>query len=137
MKPLLNRYQNKRQMASNHVNAMLNFPAIHSESATSIKALHDLLTESLHAIKNLGIPTLSWNYITIPIIIIKLDNERFKLFEMLIANPRTFQIYRARAALQHVFKGEPPSLAIFYKMFSLYGTSQHFIALQKVRQVDS
>ena len=38
---LIHRYQNKRQLATNHVNEILNAPIIHSESATAIKTMHD------------------------------------------------------------------------------------------------
>lgn len=87
-KLLVNRYQNKRQLATTHINHILNFPSMHAESATTMKSLHDTLTESMHAIKNLGVITISWNYIVIPIVIKKLDNESLRLYEMTIPDPR-------------------------------------------------
>jgi hypothetical protein len=72
---LNHRYNNKKMIFTSHLNILLSLPSSQQHSAASIKKIHDTANECLHAIKNLGVDTTSWDPILVHLLSQKLDAE--------------------------------------------------------------
>lgn len=88
---LCSRYEDKRLLINTYINTILELPNLSSESAHGLKLLHDNALECLHAIKNQGINTDSWDAILLNILIRKLDRETHRLYETSLKNPKEIQ----------------------------------------------
>lgn len=91
MEILANKYQNKRLLVNNHINAIFALHNIQQETATAIRILHDTVKENLHAIKNLGVDIATWGAWLVPFLTKKLDSETIKSYEMSLKNPKEIQ----------------------------------------------
>lgn len=72
---LNNRYDNKKQIFSSHMDAIMRLPTLNQQSSISIKRMHDTSVECLNAIKNLGVNIDTWDPIIIHILSNKLDSD--------------------------------------------------------------
>ncbi|KAI8438475.1 hypothetical protein MSG28_010976 [Choristoneura fumiferana] len=70
---LCERYGNKRQLITNHLNSLLNFDVIRRESDKALRFLSDHMTKNLRALETLGLPTQHWDAILIHLLSTKLD----------------------------------------------------------------
>ncbi|KAJ8944266.1 hypothetical protein NQ318_009643 [Aromia moschata] len=71
---LRNRYENKRAILNAHINALLDLPVIVKESHLGLRKLIDTFLKNMRALKNLGLPTDTWDQLLINILTRKLDN---------------------------------------------------------------
>lgn len=78
---LESRYNNKQYLGNCILKRFFSQKTLLTESATDIKNLLDCTTETLDALKGLGINTSSWDIIIIFIVSQKLDAESRKLWE--------------------------------------------------------
>lgn len=70
---LCERYNNKRQLINNHLNALFKMDSISRESDKSLRFLVDHVSKHLRALHNLGQPTDKWDTLIIHIMASKLD----------------------------------------------------------------
>ncbi|XP_073821396.1 uncharacterized protein [Musca autumnalis] len=85
-KILQDRYNNKRVLVASLIHQLIDQP-----SAASIKQLHDVTQECLHALKNVGVDTSSWSPILLHLLSKKLDRSIYNQYERSIVNPRELQ----------------------------------------------
>lgn len=78
---LNNRYNNKQYLVNSILNRFFNQRNVSSESASAIKGLLDVTTETINALSGLGIVTESWSVIIIYIVSQRLDPETRKQWE--------------------------------------------------------
>lgn len=72
---LCERYNNKRQLVTNHLNSLLNVDLMQRESDKSLRFLSDNITKNLRALKTLGLPTEHWDALLIHLFANKLDSS--------------------------------------------------------------
>ncbi|PZC75227.1 hypothetical protein B5X24_HaOG206534 [Helicoverpa armigera] len=72
---LTQRYDNRRLQFTAYMNTMLNLPVIQQPDAFNMKKMHDVITECLNGISNIGIDTSSWDPIIVHIMTQKLDSR--------------------------------------------------------------
>ncbi|XP_073821407.1 uncharacterized protein [Musca autumnalis] len=87
---LQDRYNNKRVLVASLIHQLIDQPSTGS-SAASIKQLHDVTQECLHALKNVGVDTPSWSPILLHLLSKKLDRSIYNQYERSIVNPRELQ----------------------------------------------
>lgn len=91
---LQNRYQNNRLIISKLIDKILDIPPIQGESANKLRQLHDVTTECLKALKNVGIDTTSWGPLVLRIITRKWDPETNRLYEQSLQTPHKVQDFK-------------------------------------------
>ncbi|XP_061729385.1 uncharacterized protein LOC133534298 [Cydia pomonella] len=74
-KLLCDRFSNKRQLITNHLNALFNLDPIQRESDKSLRFLSDHVTKNLRALKTLGQPTEHWDTMLVHLLSAKLDTN--------------------------------------------------------------
>lgn len=89
---LSHRFDNKRNIFNSYANTIYNLANIQQQSFVAIKRLHDVTLESLHAIKNLGIDTTSWDPLLVYILSQKLDNETYSEYIESLKNSRELPV---------------------------------------------
>ncbi|XP_061709219.1 uncharacterized protein LOC133519245 [Cydia pomonella] len=72
---LCERYDNKKQLISNHLNSLFNLQAIGRESAKSLRYLVDHVSKNLRALNTLGQPTDKWDTLLIHMVASRLDSN--------------------------------------------------------------
>lgn len=87
-KTLSNRYDNKRELVNDFINAILRIPTQKCESSESLRALYDQTNENLLGLSNIGVNVDSWDPIIINILSKKLDPKTILEFEMTLKNSR-------------------------------------------------
>jgi len=92
---LINRYEDKRMLASTHINTLLDLPNLTLESASGLRTMHDSALEALHALNNLGIQTDHWGALVIGILTRKLDAETHRIYETTIKKPKEIQTMKS------------------------------------------
>lgn len=85
-KLIRDRYDNKRLLISNHVNALFNVEGLHRESSEKLRCLLDNFLKHLYALKQLGLATYNWDILLIHIISSKLDAHTLREWENTKAN---------------------------------------------------
>ncbi|XP_063822359.1 defective in tip formation protein A-like isoform X1 [Ostrinia nubilalis] len=80
-KLLCNRYDNKRLLVNNHVQALFNIERMQKESFTSIRHLIDVTNKNLRALASLDQPTQHWDTLVIHMISEKLDSVTYRVWE--------------------------------------------------------
>lgn len=70
---LCERYNNKRQLITNHLNSLFSIEPMSRESDKSLRFLSDHVTKNLRALKTLGQPTDQWDTIIVHMVSSKLD----------------------------------------------------------------
>lgn len=75
------RYDNKRQLISNHLNSLSNVQPIGRESAKSLRYLVDHVSKNLRALKTLGQPVDQWDTLIIHMVSAKLDTNTILKWE--------------------------------------------------------
>lgn len=85
---LNNRYNNKKLIFSTHMNTLMNLPVMQQSSSNNIKRIHDVTTECLNAIKNLGVNIETWDPILVHILVQKLDSETHADYLESLKQPR-------------------------------------------------
>lgn len=70
---LCDRYNNKRSLVNNHIQAIFNLEQLAKESSKSLLNLIDTVNRNLRALKKLNLPTEHWDVLLIQIISNKLD----------------------------------------------------------------
>lgn len=70
---LCERYNNNRQLITNHLNSLFSIEPLQRESDKSLRYLSDHVTKNLRALKTLGQPTDQWDTIIIHMVTTKLD----------------------------------------------------------------
>ncbi|CAG9136294.1 unnamed protein product [Plutella xylostella] len=74
---LTHRYDNKQSLFTHQIQIFMNQSPIQAQTAKALKNLHDISMETIHAIQNLGIDTLSWDPILVHIVTEKLDPDTY------------------------------------------------------------
>ncbi|KAJ8716672.1 hypothetical protein PYW07_003299 [Mythimna separata] len=72
---LCDRYNNKRSLVNNHIQAIFNLEQLAKESSKSLRNLIDTVNRNLRALKKLNLPTEHWDILLIQIISNKLDTD--------------------------------------------------------------
>lgn len=85
---LNHRYGNKKLIFTTHINTLLGIPSMLQQSLPSIKKLHDVAKETLHAITNLGVDITTWDPLLVHLLAQKLDDETFTEYVESIKKPR-------------------------------------------------
>lgn len=75
------RYNNKRQLVTNHLNSLFKIEQVRNESDKSLRYLGDQVTKNLRALNSLGQPTEQWDTIIVHMISSKLDQNSFTKWE--------------------------------------------------------
>lgn len=88
---LESRYKNTRRTVSSYIGKILDIPNTAGNNSSSIKKLHDQISECLGALKNYGIDTVSWDPIIAEIIFRKMDPETKNVYEQSIQNTQELQ----------------------------------------------
>ncbi|XP_061706222.1 uncharacterized protein LOC133517094 [Cydia pomonella] len=70
---LCERYNNNRQLITNHLNSLFSIEPLQRESDKALRYLSDHVTKNLRALKTLGQPTDQWDTIIIHMLTTKLD----------------------------------------------------------------
>lgn len=78
---LLDRYDNKRLLVSNHVQGLFNIQQIQRESSHALRTLIDMTKKNLRSLKSLGQPTDTWDTLIIHMTSGKLDSTSLKEWE--------------------------------------------------------
>lgn len=71
------RFNNKRELLGNMIDAILNFPKCKSENGEELRKLHDTANENILAIRNLDIDTANWDPLVIHILMQKLHKDKW------------------------------------------------------------
>lgn len=85
---LTQRYDNRRLVFTSYVNTMLNIPSIQQANANNLKNLHDVITECLNGLHNIGIDTESWGPMIAHLMAQKLDTTTYSEYTKELQNPR-------------------------------------------------
>lgn len=72
---LCERYNNEKQLITNHLNSLCNIQSVPRDSAKSLRLLIDSVSKNLRALKTLGEPTESWDTLIIHLVSAKLDSS--------------------------------------------------------------
>lgn len=78
---ITDRYNNTRQLVSNHVHALFHIHPIQKESAASLRQLLDTVNKNLRALENLGETTQYWDTLIIYLVASKLDSATLRYWE--------------------------------------------------------
>lgn len=79
---LINRYQNKRYLATMYFNELYTAQSLQRGTAKDIRHLLDVFSENLAALKNLDFKTDSWDFVIFNIFLQKLDAKTRTDFEL-------------------------------------------------------
>lgn len=93
---LLDRYDNKRILVNNHIQALFNVNHIEQESSASIRNLIDTTKKNLNDLKTLGQPVQYWDTIVIYMMSCKLDSITHREWEKhrnSLSEPPTLDIF--------------------------------------------
>ena len=74
---LTQRYDNRRLQFTSYMNTMLNIPTIVTPDAYNLKKLHDVITECLNGITNIGLDTATWDPVIVHLMSQKLDHTTY------------------------------------------------------------
>ncbi|KAL0829475.1 hypothetical protein ABMA28_004237 [Loxostege sticticalis] len=80
-KLLCDRYDNKRLLVNNHVQALFNVERMQKESCDSIRNLIDVTNKNLRALSSLNQPTEYWDTLIIHMMSEKLDSVTYRVWE--------------------------------------------------------
>lgn len=89
---LTNRYNNKKLIFGSHINVLLGLPNMTRQSLEQLKGMHDTTLECLHAIKNLGVDTLTWDPLLVHILSEKLDKESYSEYIESLKNSKDLPV---------------------------------------------
>ncbi|KAH9634825.1 hypothetical protein HF086_012239, partial [Spodoptera exigua] len=78
---LLDRFDNKRLLAQNHVSALYHIDAVTKESSVALKGLIDQLNKDLRALESLGEPVKHWDTFLIYHVTQKIDHRTYREWE--------------------------------------------------------
>lgn len=90
------RYDNKRLLVNNHVQAVFNLNSINKESSKSLRHIVDTINKNLRALSTLGQPVQHWDTLIIYIITSKLDqvtNREWEEHRNSLTDPPTLDIF--------------------------------------------
>lgn len=79
---LIERYSNKRLLATNHWRVLKSYPPLQVEDASSLRRLVDTFNENLSILKTLNFDVDSWDFILVDLLLDKLDGSTRKRFEI-------------------------------------------------------
>lgn len=79
---LLQRYQNKRLLASHYFDKLTDIPKVTSDNPRFLRNLVDVFTDNVNALKNLGYDTNAWDFVLFRLLIRKVDQGTVKRFEL-------------------------------------------------------
>lgn len=89
---LHHRYNNIQLLFTKQIQAFMNQPNIQVQSAQELKRLHDVSMETIHAIQNMGVETVTWDPILVHILSEKLDPETYASYMETRKAPRELPI---------------------------------------------
>ncbi|XP_075976888.1 uncharacterized protein LOC142977075 isoform X6 [Anticarsia gemmatalis] len=95
-KLLCDRYDNKRLLVNNHVQALFNIQPIKHESSKSLRYVIDTTNKNLRALSTLGQPVQHWDTLVIYIVTSKLDqvtNREWEEHRNTLTDPPTLNIF--------------------------------------------
>ncbi|XP_013145821.1 PREDICTED: uncharacterized protein LOC106108988 [Papilio polytes] len=75
------RFDNKRHLINNHLNALFNLESMSRENDKSLRSLIDNVNKDLRALSSLGEPTEKWDTIIIHMVCMKLDHTTKRAWE--------------------------------------------------------
>ncbi|XP_022824611.1 uncharacterized protein LOC111355114 [Spodoptera litura] len=93
---LCSRYDNKRLLVNNHVQAIFNLNGINKESSKSLRHIVDTVNKNLRALSTLGQPVQHWDTLIIYIMTSKLDqvtNREWEEHRNSLADPPTLGVF--------------------------------------------
>ncbi|KAJ8977829.1 hypothetical protein NQ317_011913 [Molorchus minor] len=79
---LLQRYQNKRFLASHYFDKLVDISKTTCDNPRLLRNLIDTFNDNVNALKNLGYSTDSWDFVLFRLLIRKIDPETIKRFEL-------------------------------------------------------
>lgn len=79
---LKRRYENKARLICNHINLILELPAMQRGTAACIRSLITEVQQQIHALKNLGQPIEHWDMLLMCILTKKLDQFTNRAFQL-------------------------------------------------------
>lgn len=85
---LQDRYENLRVLVFTQIKRLVSQPSTSSDSAFSIKKLHDTTKECLLSLQSLKIDTKTWDPLVIYLLFQKLDQETYKMWELSFTKPK-------------------------------------------------
>lgn len=88
LKILYRRFENKRLLLCEYLDNILDYPRHRVESSTELRKLHDVATQSMLAIQNLGFVTENWDPLIIHLLSEKLHGETIKNYECQLKDTR-------------------------------------------------
>ncbi|PZC75621.1 hypothetical protein B5X24_HaOG205897, partial [Helicoverpa armigera] len=77
---LTRRYNNIQLLFTKQIQIFLSQPVVHHHSAQELKNLHDTTLETIHAIRNLGVDTTTWDPLLVHILTEKMDTETYSAY---------------------------------------------------------
>lgn len=87
------RYDNHQLLFTRQIEIFLNQPNITKQSSSELKRLHDVSTECINGIENLGVDTSTWGPLLVHLIMKKLDPETYKEFQESRKAPRDLSTF--------------------------------------------
>lgn len=88
------RYNNRQLLFTKQIEVFLNQPNIQKQSSFELKRLHDISTETINAIQNLGVDIATWGPLLVHLIIKKLDFETLRDYQEARKFPRELATFR-------------------------------------------
>ncbi|XP_022824061.1 uncharacterized protein LOC111354747 [Spodoptera litura] len=85
------RYDNRRLQFTSFMNTMLDLPVIQNPDAINLKRMHDVITECLNGISNIGVETASWDPMIVHVMSQKLDSHTLSEYMKEIRDHREIQ----------------------------------------------
>lgn len=76
------RFENRRMIISSHLKLLFDQPIMTTESAESLRLLLRTTQKSLRSLKSLGGPTEHWDWLLIHLIVVRLDSETRRYWEL-------------------------------------------------------
>ncbi|GBM82212.1 hypothetical protein AVEN_179520-1 [Araneus ventricosus] len=131
MKVLIDRYENKRLIVSNHILNILNIEKIHLESAKDLRNLVDAISKSLRGLKLLELEANELvHQILINVVIEKIDKETRKQYEMSLTTnefpnwDKFIEFLRKRSQVLEIINGTHQQTRV---KITNYGKNKNFM----------
>lgn len=117
---LTHRYNNKQLLFTRQIQTFMNQPSIQHQSSFELKRLYDTSLETIHAIHNLGIETMTWDPILVHVLAGKLDSETYASYMETRKQPRELPSFdefmdflqRKFTALEPIHKKKPQNTPV-------------------------
>ncbi|XP_075977359.1 uncharacterized protein LOC142977365 [Anticarsia gemmatalis] len=85
---LTQRYDNRRLLFTSFMNTMLDLPNVQHPNSYNVKKMHDVITECLNGLTNIGLDITTWDPIIVHLMAKKLDPDTYSDYTKELQNPR-------------------------------------------------